>query len=241
METGVLSIVIPALNEGARIAQCLNTLAPLRKLGAQIIVCDGYSTDDTAEIAHRHGAQLVCCARGRARQMNAGAAASSARMLAFLHADTRVDDRICERLWALANGSSQVWGRFDVRLSGPGIAFRVIETCMNARSRLTGIATGDQLIFCSTALFHEVGGFAEIDLMEDVQLSTSLRRVRRPVCCAERVHTSSRKWRSNGIMRTVFLMWRLRLAYALGADPSRLAKIYTAQADHGAATAADER
>jgi hypothetical protein len=166
--------------------------------------------------------------------MNAGADASCARMLAFLHADTRLNDAVLERLWALACDSSRVWGRFDVRLSGSGIAFRVIETCMNLRSRITGIATGDQLIFCSAELFRTVNAFAEIDLMEDIHLSGKLLRVQRPVCCAEQVRTSSRKWRENGVMRTVLLMWRLRLAYAMGADPARLAKIYSRNSGRGA-------
>jgi rSAM/selenodomain-associated transferase 2 len=231
----VLSVVIPTFNESARIASCLQSLTRLQQRGARIIVCDGNSSDDTVEIAHRHGAQVVHCARGRARQMNAGADASSARMLAFLHADTRLNDAVLERLWALACDSSRVWGRFDVRLSGSGIAFRVIETCMNLRSRITGIATGDQLIFCSSELFHTVNAFAEIDLMEDIHLSAKLRRVQRPVCCAERVRTSSRKWRENGVMRTVLLMWRLRAAYALGADPARLAKMYSRNSGRTAA------
>ena len=227
MNPSVLCIVIPTLNESARISRCLQSLARLQRRGAQIVVCDGGSNDDTREIARQYGVQVIHCARGRARQMNAGADACCARMLAFVHADTQLNDAVLDRLWALTSDRPEgIWGRFDVRLSGPGAAFRVIEACMNVRSRITGIATGDQLIFCSSDLFRAVNGFAEIDLMEDIQFSSKLRRLRWPVCCRERVRTSSRKWRENGIMRTVLLMWRLRLAYALGANPARLAKLY---------------
>lgn len=223
-----LSVVIPALNESANIAGCLRSIAPLLARGAGVLVCDGGSSDDTAHIARAHGAQVLVCAKGRARQMNAGAAASDSHLLVFLHADTQLDETVVERLWSLAVSELSVWGRFDVRLSGPGAALRVIETCMNLRSRITGIATGDQVMFCSSDLFRSVNGFADIALMEDIELSAKLRRLQRPLCCVERVCTSSRKWREQGIVRTVVLMWRMRLAYAMGADPSHLAKIYAA-------------
>lgn len=231
-----LSIVIPTFNESERIERCLRSLQALRCRRVQIIVCDGDSSDDTVAVAQRHGAQVLQCVRGRAKQMNAGAAVAVAPFLAFLHADTQVDDRVVERLWRLASSPTDVWGRFDVRLSGPGLSFRVIETLMNLRSRVSAIATGDQLIFCSANLFREVGGFDDIDLMEDIALSGKLRRRQRPVCCRERVRTSSRKWRENGVLRTVLLMWWLRLGYALGADPARLARAYDAAPDDGRAS-----
>ena len=222
----LLSVIVPTCNESVRIATCLRSLLALRERGAQIIVCDGGSSDDTAQIAHQHGAQVLHCARGRARQMNAGAGTAQGRMLAFLHADTHPSEAALKCLWRLACEPSPHWGRFDVRLSGDGLAFRVIETCMNARSRFTGIATGDQLIFCSSDLFRQVGAFADIELMEDIQLSTKLRHLQPPVACTEHVRTSSRKWREDGVARTVLLMWSLRLAYAMGVAPARLAKLY---------------
>ncbi|MFT5446213.1 MAG: rSAM/selenodomain-associated transferase 2 [Gammaproteobacteria bacterium] len=221
-----LSIVIPAFNESANIAGCLQSVAPLLARGASVLVCDGGSSDDTAHIARAHGAQVLVCAKGRARQMNAGALASNAHLLVFLHADTKLNKAVAERLWSLAVSKLPLWGRFDVRLSGRGAALRVIETCMNLRSRITSIATGDQVMFCTSDLFGSVNGFADIELMEDIELSAQLRRLLRPLCCVERVCTSSRKWREQGIVRTVVLMWRMRLAYAMGADPSHLAKIY---------------
>ncbi len=221
-----LSVVIPTLEEAAGITGCIESVAPLRDAGAEIIVCDGGSADGTAAMAAAAGARVLCAPAGRASQMNAGARAAAGTLLAFLHADTRPSPRACARLLALAGEDVPLWGRFDARLSGPGLAFRIIETFMNVRSRLTGIATGDQLLFVSAALFHRAGGFPEIPLMEDVALSARLKRLARPRCCRERVVTSSRRWRRDGVLRTVLLMWRLRLAYALGTDPQRLARRY---------------
>ncbi len=118
------------------------------------------------------------------------------------------------------------WGRFDVRLSGSQLLLRVVATLMNWRSRLTGIATGDQAIFVRRALFEKVGGFPEIPLMEDIALARALKKCGPPLCLKQRVLTSSRRWEQHGILRTIFLMWRLRLAYALGADPAQLVKRY---------------
>jgi len=218
-----LSVIIPTFNEAKRIGACL---AGLPHADVEVIVSDGGSCDGTAEVAARAGAVVVSGARGRARQMNAGAAVAGGRLLAFLHADTTPKVEAWARLGALANCEVALWGRFDVRLSGPGVAFRVVERMMNARSRLTGVATGDQFMFVSAALFREIGGFPDIALMEDVALSVALRQRRPALCLRERVETSSRKWRREGVVSTVLLMWRLRLAYALGVDPSILARRY---------------
>ena len=219
-----LSVIVPVLNEASRIASALQALSALRTRGAQIIVVDGGSTDETAELAASHCDLLLRSRRGRAAQMNAGARAASGDALLFLHADTELPaeaDRLIER--ALENHS---WGRFDVALSGRHSLLRVIETMMNARSRLTGICTGDQTLFVARAVFAEVGGFPDIALMEDVQMSRRLRSHGRPCCLRERVRASSRRWEQNGILSTVLLMWRLRLAYFLGADPEQLARRY---------------
>jgi rSAM/selenodomain-associated transferase 2 len=219
-------VVIPALEEQDAIAACLLAIQPLREAGAELIVVDGGSRDATASIAAAAGARVLQAPRGRAAQMNTGAAAAGARLLAFLHADTRPTAPACRRLLALAVQPGERWGRFDVRLSGAGASLRTIETCMNLRSRITGIATGDQLMFATRGLFQRAGGFPEIALMEDVALSTRLKRLAPPCCCRERVETSSRRWQRHGVLRTVLLMWRLRAAYALGSDPARLAQRY---------------
>lgn len=219
-------MVIPALDEAARIEACIACLAPLRTEGVEVVVSDGGSSDDTRERAVAAGARVVASPRGRARQQNAGAEAVAGDLLWFVHADCRPSPGACAMVAAAAATGEPVWGRFDVTLSGPGAMLRIIEVAMNARSRFTGIATGDQCLFVSRGLFRRAGGFPDIALMEDIALSRTLRRIARPRCERARVVTSSRKWREEGVWRTVALMWRLRLAYALGADPAGLARRY---------------
>lgn len=220
-----ISVVVPVLNEVGVVEATLSSLQGLRGVGHEVIVVDGGSTDDTLGRARSLADQIFIATRGRATQMNAGAARAKGDVLLFLHADTRLPSSagglIAERV---ARGVA--WGRFDTRLSGRHWLLRVIEALMNARSRLTGIATGDQAIFVTRDLFERVGGFPELALMEDVALSRLLRAEARPHCMRARVVTSSRRWEEHGILRTVVLMWRLRLAYAFGADPGRLARLY---------------
>jgi rSAM/selenodomain-associated transferase 2 len=221
-----LSVIIPALDEAATIADLLGDLAPLRAQGHEVIVVDGGSADETVTIARPRADRVLGSARGRAAQMNAGAAAATGELLWFLHADTRLPAAAAERLLA-ACAAGSAWGRFDVRLSGRRWALRMVETAMNLRSRLSGIATGDQGIFVHRALFAAAGGFPPIALMEDIALSRALRRHARPACLREpRLLASSRRWERHGVVRTVLLMWRLRLAYALGASPEHLARHY---------------
>jgi rSAM/selenodomain-associated transferase 2 len=221
-----LSIIIPTLDEEAAIGDLLHDLAPFRAQGQQVVLADGGSRDRTLEIAAGMVDGIVYSARGRAAQMNAGARAAVGDILWFVHADTRLPAGAGERLLqAYADGSR--WGRFDVRLSGSQPLLRVIETAMNLRSRVTSIATGDQGIFVARDLFDAVDGFPQIPLMEDVALSSMLRRNGRPACIRRpALQTSSRRWEENGVLRTLWLMWRLRLAYALGAAPRDLAERY---------------
>lgn len=216
--------MVPVLDEAAGLGAALAPLAALRRHGHEVLVVDGGSRDASPRIARQHADRVLHAARGRAVQMNAGACAARGAALLFLHADTRLPEGADRRvLEALARHG---WGRFDVSLSGVHPALRVIEAAINLRSRLTGIATGDQAIFCRRTLFERVGGFPPIALMEDVALSAALRRHGRPACLDERVVTSSRRWERDGIARTVALMWGLRLAYRLGAEPSALARRY---------------
>jgi rSAM/selenodomain-associated transferase 2 len=221
-----LSIIVPTLNEADAIGATLAALQPLRARGCEVIVADGGSGDATVELAHAHADAVVVSEPGRARQQNAGAAAASGEILVFLHADTRLpadaDRVVVDGLARTGRG----WGRFDVRLTGRHSMLRLIERMMSIRSRLSGIATGDQAIFVSREAFVAVGGFPEIPLMEDVALSTALKRIGPPLCLRERVTTSSRRWEEHGVFRTMLLMWRLRLSYWLGADPARLAGRY---------------
>ncbi|HEY6966117.1 MAG TPA: TIGR04283 family arsenosugar biosynthesis glycosyltransferase [Burkholderiales bacterium] len=216
-----LSVIVPALNEAAGIAHCLQALAPLRAGGHEVIVVDGGSDDRTREIAAALADRVLVAGRGRARQMNGGAAAARGDALVFLHADTRLPpdaDRAIAR--ALETHS---WGRFDVRIESVHPLLRVVACAMSQRSRLTGIATGDQAIFVRRADF---AGFPEIALMEDIAFSKAMKRRSPPACLRERVTTSGRRWERGGVLRTVLLMWRLRLAYYLGASPDELARRY---------------
>ncbi len=221
-----ISIIVPALNEVGVIDGTLRALAPLRAAGHEVIVVDGGSSDGTVEKAAPRVDRMVTSKPGRARQMNAGAAIAGGDMLLFLHADSRLPEA-AERLVAEGMArSGRRWGRFDVRLSGPHPLLRVVERMMNLRSRLTAVATGDQGIFVERRLFEALGGYAAIPLMEDVELSKRLRRISPPLCIREPLTTSSRRWEEHGVLRTILLMWRLRLAYFLGADPVRLAPRY---------------
>ncbi len=222
-----LSLIIPALDEAAGILGSLQALQPLRGRGAEVIVVDGGSKDATATLAEPLADLVLAAPRGRARQMNAGAAAASGDALVFLHADTRLPADADGLVGAALEGHA--WGRFDVAIDSRRASLRVVAAMMNLRSRLTGIATGDQAIFATADAFRRVGGFPEIALMEDVAFSAAARRVAPPACLRERVLTSGRRLEKHGVLRTIVLMWRLRAAYAMGADPDALARRYAGQ------------
>jgi rSAM/selenodomain-associated transferase 2 len=224
-----LSIIVPVLNEAALLPDMLARLQPLRERGHEVIVVDGGSADGSPAVAQPMTDVLVRTGAGRARQMNAGARAASGDIYWFLHADSRIAKHADHLiLAALEDAPYGAWGRFDVSLTGRGWPMRVIETGMNLRSRLTGIATGDQGIFIRRESFEMLHGFADIELMEDIDISRRLKRLSRPVCLATRLLTSSRRWERDGVLSTVLLMWHLRLAYFLGCSPARLAARYRA-------------
>jgi rSAM/selenodomain-associated transferase 2 len=216
---------MPALDEQDGIVRALEDLAPARASGAELIVVDGGSRDATRELALPLADRILETLPGRARQMNAGAVLARAPLLLFLHADTRLPARAVERVVDALEGR-RCWGRFDVRIEGGSALLPVVAAGMNLRSRLTGIATGDQAMFVRRDAFERAGGFPDIPLMEDVALSRQLRRLSPPACLRERVTTSGRRWDRAGTFRTIVLMWRLRLAFALGADPRALARRY---------------
>ena len=217
-----LTLVVPVLNEAACIREALAALAPLRTRGHEVIVVDGGSTDDTVELAAPLCDQVLRAPRGRALQMNAGARVASGETLVFLHADTRLpahaDDEIAR--------ADAIWGRFNVRIASDRLVLAVVARAMNLRSRLSGIATGDQAIFVRRQAFP---GFPEIPLMEDIAFSRRMKRRGRPACLRACVTTSARRWEARGVVRTILLMWRLRLLYALGMTPQRLAREYADQ------------
>lgn len=221
-----LTIVVPVLDEAAGIADALAALAPYRARGNEVIVVDGGSRDRTLEIARPFADRVIAAPRGRGSQMNAGAGVACGDVLLFLHADTglpaEADRLVVEGLAA----TGRCWGRFDVTISGAHPLLPLIARMMNLRSRLTGIATGDQSMFVRRRAFAEVGGFPDIALMEDIALSARLKHLSRPLCLAAKVTTSGRRWEKHGVLRTVLTMWRLRLAYWLGAEPAALARRY---------------
>lgn len=218
-----LAIVVPVLNEAANIPALCAHLQKIA-LSAEVVLVDGGSTDDTARLARACGMTVVSAPRGRARQMNAGANATQAPHLLFLHADTQLP----EQALSLVQDALQhhAWGRFDVRIEGQAKMLRVVATLMNWRSRLTGIATGDQAMFMTRAAFDQLNGFPDQPLMEDIEMSAALKRISPPVCLQQKVITSGRRWEQRGVWRTIFLMWRLRLAYWLGIPAESLARAY---------------
>ncbi|MFN7780150.1 MAG: TIGR04283 family arsenosugar biosynthesis glycosyltransferase [Betaproteobacteria bacterium] len=224
-----LAIVVLTLNEAAGIEASLGALAPLRARSAVVVVADGGSDDNTVARAAPLADRVLAAPRGRAAQMNAGAACAEARAadaLLFLHADTQLPAE-ADRLIATAL-ATHAWGRFDVTIEAAQPMLRVVAAMMNWRSRATGIATGDQAIFCTRRAFDALGGFAPLPLMEDVEFSRRAKRLSPPACLRERVATSGRRWERHGVWRTIVLMWQLRAAYFFGADPARLAQRYRA-------------
>lgn len=223
-----LSIIMPVLNEAAGIVAALQPLQTLRARGAELLVVDGGSADGTSELARPWADRVLAAPRGRARQMNAGAAAAQGRVLLFLHADTRLPEGADQLVTAAIDDvlEGRLWGRFDVIIDGRSSWLRLVAHMMNLRSRLSGVATGDQAIFVAHSAFDAVGSFPDIPLMEDIALSAALKRLGRPACLEARATTSGRRWETHGVWRTILFMWWLRLRYFLGADPRRLALEY---------------
>ncbi len=221
-----ISIILPVLNEAPMIARTLLSLQPLRKAGHEVIVVDGGSLDDTVALSKPYADKVIVASSGRSRQMNAGAKLAKHPILLFLHGDTLLPPGADHLINVGINGTGRQWGRFNVRLSGNHPFFRIIAFLMNWRSRLSSIATGDQAVFVKRDLFEKIGGFPEIELMEDIALCKVLKRYSRPLNLRQCVTTSSRRWEEKGLLRTVLLMWFLRLAYFFGVNPKRLARLY---------------
>ena len=223
-----LSVIVICLNEGAAITRTLAPLDAWRKRGAEVIVVDGSSHDDTVLKASPHASRLVVVSAGRATQLNAGAAVAEGQTLLFLHADTLTpnDADLLIGSSIAQTDNPLAWGRFDVRIEGQSRWLLVIAFMMNWRSRITGIATGDQGLFMTRAAFDAVGGFADQPLMEDIEITQRLRRLTRPICLPQKVTTSGRRWETRGVWRTIVLMWSLRWRYWRGESATSLAKDY---------------
>ena len=219
-----LSVIVPTLDEEAALPA---TLAAARQTSVmELIVVDGGSHDRTCEIARALADRTLSSGRGRARQMNVGAAAARGDVLLFLHADTRLPAGYATAVAGALADPGVVGGRFDVRLDAPGLAYRLIGRMISLRSRLTRVASGDQAIFVRRAVFERLGGFPAVPLMEDIELSRALKRAGGVACLRETVLTSARRWQRHGVVRTVLLMWLLRAGYYAGIPPARLARMY---------------
>ena len=221
-----LAIIVPVLNEIEGIEPLLSHLETWRQRGAEIIVVDGGSDDKSDSLIEARGVPLIRSARGRATQMNAGARSSQSSFLIFLHSDTRLPEHADTQVMTHLARSETSWGRFDVCIDGRSGLLPIVGAMMNLRSRLTGIATGDQALFMTRTLFEQVGGFPEQPLMEDVEICKRLKHITPPVCLRDRVVTSGRRWDQRGGWRTIFLMWQLRWAYWRGVPADQLAARY---------------
>ena len=221
-----VSIVIPCLNEGLILDSLVESLQYCRLEGHELLLVDGGSRDGALDKLATLVDHLLVSEPGRARQMNAGAARAGGDILWFLHSDSSPPDHAVDTIVSSLASGRYRWGRFDITMSGRHRMLRLVESMMNRRSRLTGIATGDQGIFVEREAFVAAGGFPEIPLMEDIALSRSLKRISAPCCLSQRLVTSSRRWETQGVYRTILLMWRLRLAYAMGVDPEALERRY---------------
>jgi len=220
-----IAVIIPVLNESLSIQSTLNPLQFWRKRGHQIILVDAESTDDTVQKANGLVDKVLTSSKGRAVQMNMGAEQVDADILLFLHADTVIDEAADQLiLTALSTGHS--WGRFNIAFNSGKPVFKIIAFMMNIRSCLSSIATGDQAIFVEKELFEQVGRYPLQPIMEDIQLSISLKKHSRGFCLKQKVITSCRRWQQNGILKTIILMWFLRLAYFIGVPASKLKSWY---------------
>ena len=219
------SIIIPTLNETNIIQTCLLALQFIRT-DCEIIVVDGGSLDNTAVLAQHLADKVIICTKGRSLQMNRGADHATGNVLMFLHADTYLPKNALALIEQHISQHKQ-WGRFDIALNGNSFMLKIIAFMMNWRSRLTGIATGDQVIFVTQQLFNKVGQYPEINLMEDIALCNMLNKISRPICLKAKVTSSTRRWEHNGLYKTILLMWCIRLAYFCGTDPQKLAIMYS--------------
>ncbi len=220
-----IAIIVPVLNEADNLPGLIAHLSRFIQADVEIVFVDGGSTDKTQHILLESKLQTVSAPRGRALQMNAGVLHSDAEILVFMHADTLLPPGALKCIAKTINDGAN-WGRFDVRISGTHPMFGIIAFMMNLRSRLSGIATGDQVIFMNRTIFNAAGGFPEQLLMEDIEISKRLKQINRPVCLREKVTTSGRRWQKNGVWKTIFLMWRLRFKYWRGVSSSILAEFY---------------
>ena len=222
----LISIIIPVLNDADALKKLLPDLQNDRLLGHEVLIVDGGSVDGSVTYASALADRVLMTGTGRGRQMNLGAEQAQHSILLFLHADSKLPKNALANISKILEEPARHWGRFDVILDANGIMYRVIASMMNLRSRITGVATGDQGIFVRRLSFHEAGSFDSIPIMEDIALSKALRKQSRPACLSAKIITSARRWQQQGTMKTILQMWFLRFAYFIGIKPDKLAHFY---------------
>ncbi len=221
-----ISIIIPALNEAETIEQTLSCLQQMRRRDCEVVLVDGGSRDATMALSQPLADRILACEKGRANQLEYGVKHSNAPVIWFLHADTLAPENADEVIEAALKQPNATWGRFNVRLDGRHVLFRMIEKMINYRSCITGICTGDQGIFVRRDTLEAIGGVPRQALMEDIELSKRLKTTASPLCMKQILVTSGRRWQEKGIIRTILLMWYLRAAYVFGVPAERLARYY---------------
>ncbi len=221
-----LSIIIPVLDESLFFTKQQLYVEALLQQGHEIIVVDGGSTDNSVLAAEKLGCKCINTKASRGYQLHVGANASTYETLVFLHADTLLPLTATNSINTALDNLNASWGRFNVMFTNKKLIFRVIAWLMNKRSCITGIVTGDQTLFIKRKTYFDCGGFADIPIMEDIEFSKRLKKHSPPICLSENVITSSRKWEQQGVIKTIMLMWRLRLSYFFGASTEKLARQY---------------
>ncbi|WP_420870570.1 TIGR04283 family arsenosugar biosynthesis glycosyltransferase [Mariprofundus ferrooxydans] len=219
-----IAVVVPVLNEQALLPALLERLHALP--ADEVVIVDGGSTDGTCQMLENSTIRWISSAAGRANQMNAGASVTDADILLFIHSDTEINSSCFTAVKRAMQDAATVAGRFDIRFSGGHPLLRMIAWFINTRSRLTLISTGDQCLFVRRSHFEATGGFPSQPLMEDIEFTKRLKRQGHIACLREQVTTSSRRWETHGILKTILLMWRLRLLYFFGVPAGDLASMY---------------
>lgn len=221
-----LSIIIPALNEEDFIEECLRS-ALAAGSDLEVVVVDGGSTDSTLEkISHFPQVRTLTSKKGRGAQMNRGGEEVSGEVLLFLHADCRLPPHAADAIEKALDDPQTVGGFFKVQFVEKGLRFRLIDLLLNLRASYTRGGTGDQGIFVRRAVFDRLGGYTDIPLFEDLDLIRRMKRIGRIAVIDSPIRASARRWVEHGYLKTVLLMWSLRLLYLAGVPPSRLARLY---------------
>ena len=221
-----LSVIVPTLDESRCLADAVRSVGPRGEV--EVIVVDGGSADDTVEVAEKIADRVVAAPRGRAAQLNAGAAVARGEALLFLHADSRLPEGAADRVRCALASAEAVGGAFAVAIESPRRSLGVLSRLINWRARRLGAPYGDQALFVRRADFEAIGAYRQLEIMEDVDLVRRLRRRGRLVWIADPVRISDRRWRANGVVRTTAVNLAAAGLYRMGVSPRRIRRWYDA-------------